>query len=877
MGDFMQLRPACRAWIACVVAGVASSAVAQPQLCLRDADSDGFPISSQTEARTDYEYHSGRWFSATPTSVAFADFHRDGKLDAVVANARLFGSSSREYYLTVLRGHGDGVFDPLPPVYAAGQEATDVAAADLNGDGWPDAATADATGNTVSVHLNAGNGTLLPRVEYPAGQQPRCIRIADLDGDTRPDLVALNCESSDVSIFRNLGGAVFAAQVRVPAPGVSPRGDPNLNFAYPGPFFEIGDLDGNGSPDMAVPAGGAVRLLLNNGQGGFSLSPMQLSVPGPYQTYAVVIADFDRDGRQDIAVSLVTFAVLPRVAVFRNLGGGVFSPAALYDASSCPSCTDYLPSLSVGDLDGDGFPDLAAAHENGRAVSLFRNQRDGTFVPQEPLQTYRRPWYVRLTDLNGDGRADLAALTGLQRGHLRVVLTDGAGQLSNYEMFAPGVSESRQSVAVADLDGDGDPDLVEGIAPPPPPNLQSLVRVIRNDGGDLLDYPPIAATPAARARGQAVAVGDLDGDQRTDIVVADLGNVSTTTLPGSIWVISNLGDMNFGPPVRYPLVDVLPYGVATGDLTGDQRPDVAVWSVQTNQGAGVPAERRVLTMLNNGDGTLSPGQSVTIDTAIWGSLGDIAIADVDRDGLLDVVATSGTPLGAPGKVAVLRNMGGGTLAPPEMYEIAPGSLGVRVLDLSRDGAPDIAVSHGVTTDPPYAGVYLTVLFNNSAGQFPARHEFADPNFEAVGGIGVNPEALPGQPRIVLPGNDGQIRVMTEGADGRFLPDTLLGGPSDFGNGVAIVDLDGDGRPDILQAGNGPYTAVFRNRGCRIPCYANCDGSTSPPILNVSDFICFLNRFAAGDPYANCDGSTTLPSLNVSDFICFINIYGTGCP
>jgi len=61
-----------------------------------------------------------------------------------------------------------------------------------------------------------------------------------------------------------------------------------------------------------------------------------------------------------------------------------------------------------------------------------------------------------------------------------------------------------------------------------------------------------------------------------------------------------------------------------------------------------------------------------------------------------------------------------------------------------------------------------------------------------------------------------------------------------------------------------------------PCYANCDGSTVAPILNVSDFICFQTKYAGGDPYANCDGSTTPPILNVSDFICFQTKYAAGC-
>ena len=63
----------------------------------------------------------------------------------------------------------------------------------------------------------------------------------------------------------------------------------------------------------------------------------------------------------------------------------------------------------------------------------------------------------------------------------------------------------------------------------------------------------------------------------------------------------------------------------------------------------------------------------------------------------------------------------------------------------------------------------------------------------------------------------------------------------------------------------------------VACYANCDGSTTPPILNANDFVCFQNRFAAGDPGANCDLSTTQPVLNVNDFICFLTRYASACP
>ena len=61
------------------------------------------------------------------------------------------------------------------------------------------------------------------------------------------------------------------------------------------------------------------------------------------------------------------------------------------------------------------------------------------------------------------------------------------------------------------------------------------------------------------------------------------------------------------------------------------------------------------------------------------------------------------------------------------------------------------------------------------------------------------------------------------------------------------------------------------------CYANCDGSTTAPVLNINDFVCFQTAFAAGASYADCDGSTTAPVLNINDFVCFQTRFAGGCP
>ncbi len=112
---------------------------------------------------------------------------------------------------------------------------------------------------------------------------------------------------------------------------------------------------------------------------------------------------------------------------------------------------------------------------------------------------------------------------------------------------------------------------------------------------------------------------------------------------------------------------------------------------------------------------------------------------------------------------------------------------------------------------------------------------------------------------------------------------LDGGADDNVLALSGFDADGTGpgQNDVYLGGDffkfGGVSSSHLARWASCACYANCDGSTTPPVLNVGDFVCFLNRFAAGDPAANCDGSTVPPVLNVGDFTCFLNAFAAGCP
>ncbi len=123
----------------------------------------------------------------------------------------------------------------------------------------------------------------------------------------------------------------------------------------------------------------------------------------------------------------------------------------------------------------------------------------------------------------------------------------------------------------------------------------------------------------------------------------------------------------------------------------------------------------------------------------------------------------------------------------------------------------------------------------------------------------------------------------DSANATFMPLDAFDADNDgITNEPIPVDVMGLSRyVDDPSAANTGIGGLWNDRGAferAAPvCYANCDASTTPPVLNVNDFTCFLNKFAAGDSYANCDASTSPPVLNVNDFNCFLNKFTAGCP
>ena len=360
----------------------------------------------------------------TPTSVAAADVNLDGIPDLIVANNCVSTSDCSNGTVAVLLGNGDGTFQTAVPYGSGGFVAYSVAVADVNGDGNPDLLVANncvsasnCDNGTVAVLLGNGDGTFQTAVPYGSGgNQAMSVAVADVNGDGNPDLLVANycvsssnCGNGTVAVLLGKGDGTF--QTAVPH-GSGGNGASSVVAAV---------LNGNGKPEDLVVANncvsssncdnGTVSILLGNGNGTF-----QTAVPygsGGVEAYSVAVADVNGDGTPDLLVAnnCPNCATNGTVGVLLGNGDGTFQTAVPYGSGGSRPF-----SVAVSDVNGDGNPDLLLANwctnsadcDDGAAGVLLGNG-NGTF--QTAVAFSSGDLYaasIAVADFNGDGKPDLA-------------------------------------------------------------------------------------------------------------------------------------------------------------------------------------------------------------------------------------------------------------------------------------------------------------------------------------------------------------------------------------------------------------------------------------------------------------------------------------
>jgi hypothetical protein len=272
---------------------------------------------------------------------------------------------------------------------------------------------------------------------------------------------------------------------------------------------------------------------------------------------AVAVADFNGDGKLDLVVANRFSA---NISVLLGRGDGTFLGASNYNAGASPA------SVAVADFNGDSKPDLAVADPGTATVMVRLGAGDGTFLDVTNYVVGDVPQSVAVGDFNGDGKIDLA-VANRSSGDVSVLLGAGDGtflEATNYDVGADPVF-----VAAGDFNGDARQDLA--LANGAVFSDSSGVSVL------LADDPFGAATNYnAGTAPRAVAVGDFNGDNKLDLAVANYGSfVHGQLVDSSVSILLGRGDGTFESPTNYAAGQG-PVSVAVGDLNGDGRADLAV-------------------------------------------------------------------------------------------------------------------------------------------------------------------------------------------------------------------------------------------------------------------------------------------------------------
>jgi uncharacterized protein (TIGR03437 family) len=618
---------------------------------------------------------------STGSNNVLADVNGDGILDIV---SILNGGESTPGQLKILLGNGGTSFQ-APVTYPIGSNFSQVSSltiGDFNGDHKPDIAVAMSpfggeTG-TISIFLGNGDGTFQSASAVAIPASPISVTTADLNGDGKLDLAfTLNniastslAVGSSIAFLLGNGDGTFAAPTYVPGAGGS---------------IAIGDMNGDGFPDI-VSVG---TILFGNGKGAFPTRQDYVIPSDPsYEQYSVILTDFNGDGRLDVVFAGGTPAFitggygLTINVLFAQPDGTFFGPAIslLPAPASIASNTD----LRSADFNGDGIPDLAYAGFSGVGVMLGKG--DGTFSSSYFSGASNSGWLLAIGDFNGDGNQDIVALLQYPPNQVAYSFFAGKGDGTFQPPITTGLQGSPAAIVAGDFNGDGKLDL-------------AILFTIENAG-------------------------------TADQVIIYLGN----------------GDGSFRQGATYPTGPTANWMLA-GDLNNDGKPDLVVTNIGTvSSSTGMQTQiGNVTTFLGNGDGTFSLTTRVPI--SVWNSEGypgSMALADFNQDGKLDLALTIGAN-SVNGGFAVLPGNGDGTFRTPVVTSLPTNYLAAA--DVNGDGIPDMVTISQVNNVTPQ-GLYY--LIGNGDGSFQQQISLNLPTYQSLVVADFNRDGRPDVASAALP-------------------------------------------------------------------------------------------------------------------------------
>ncbi len=684
----------------------------------------------------------------------------------------------------------------LPQTIAS---VSDMVLADVDGDDIDDLVVSSLR-HELRGYAGRGDGTFGAQLFSIDGSRGVSrFKLADFNGDGVFDVLGVR-DNGDLRLWIQPLPLVFLDF------SVSPLGD----FGTWAGAFDVGDIDGDGDLDIVRDFTQTFEVLHNDGSGQFFVSAVPVFAPEPSQVLEIMFDDVDGD--TDLDAVVLTIAA-PRL--YENDGQGTFTevagalPAWTASPTSLVLIADSAELLAV-DVDGDGDRDLLASWIGsfpllGPASGLWIRE-GGVFVDETTTRLPAGVTHGRAAAADLDLDGDLDLLLGASPGGVeRVVFNDGAGVFTL--PAAPAINRASgqtAAVAVGDVDDDLDPDVLLSRH-----DSQQMVSLQLNDGAaNFIDAnrPRVEPSPFIAS---AVAVGDLDSDGLSDMVSVDFR--------GPDRVLMNRGSRGFvdESASRMPPGDTRAADVTVVDVDLDGDLDIVVLR---QSGAFLPPAGFAV-LANDGQGHFTEVAAVATPTLPHA----IAVDDVTGDGLPDVVVGVGrqADAGAPNRLYVQPGWVDRTANFPSHDAVTNG---VALGDVDGDGDVDLVFANELAN---------RLYVNDGTGVFTST---VLPGASGTKAIGLGDVDDDGDLDLIEGLQNRPLELFRNDGSGTFTTDfgAFPAAPTVNARSIRIVDFDGTGMPYVLvgenDAADKPRTMLFRSLGTHFV----SDGITDVPNDGSSD-------------------------------------------
>jgi sugar lactone lactonase YvrE len=763
-----------------------------------------------------------------------------------------------------------------PAASSADTAAPVLVVGDFNGDGIPDVALPEEGTYKVKVLLGKGDGTFAAPISSTlADVNPTSIVTGDFNGDGILDLAIADNESDIVTVLLGNGDGTFTAAASSSTVGSGPS------------QIVVADFNGDGIADLAVVnfdsiANGTVSILLGNGDGTFTVSP---SSPAAGEgSYAITAADFNGDGKVDLAVVNQNGVSL---TILLGNGDGTFDPAA------SPEVTSVCNGIASGDFNGDGVPDLAVTCTNGGTLEILLGNGDGTFTAA-PAFSYGSlsPSAVVVADFDEDGKADLAVLDD-NYGGVDIFLGNGDGTFRQLPANLPAGYDPRL-LAVGDFNVDGRMDVLTEnnltgqllvYLTEPTQTASASAEIGLPVAGQHLVYAsyggnssynasasgttPLWGVPPATTTALTVTAG---GAQIASVAAGTVITLTATIKAGSSPVTA--GEVNFCDASAATCTDIHLLGTAALSSSG-------VTAYKFVPGPGSHSYKAMFVQDGYGLTSSSASSSLTVGPAPAPVYTDSAT--ITQNGVPGDYSLTATVVGVGGSAPptgsvsfVDTSFSNNVLATATLGSSTPGvgwlvsqtpTTGTNPVsevsgDFNGDGIPDLAV---IWTNNPYGGPYsVTILIGKGDGTFTP-------------GSTIQPAGLQSYPQMIAGDFNGDgktdlailswngsstsyVTTLPGNGDGTFgtpQTETVLSqnvGGDGIPGFLIAADFNGDGKLDLAVVGD------YVSSGGAIVLLGNGDGTfTVGQTLNSSSGYGLI---ATGD--FNGDGIPDLVTTNYFD-------------